>query len=148
MTSFPVWKNNHARFLFADYLRDLEAVLPGVLHPAVRNIKRLPPSDFQYLRSGVGFASAILRRSTCAQLTFSQIKNPGGVAKACHFEQSPAAGLLHVVAVRGNGKYVDAHELPACLCVSVPLCWMLLISSFRPGKLPTISTSPHVLQKN
>src|SRR5947209_4436695 len=121
MASFPVGKDHYARPLLADDTRDLEPVLPRVLNATVGNIERLPPADFQDLCRGFGFASAVLSAPSRAELALGEIEDPGRVTQARHFEQGAAAGLLHVVAVRGNGKNVYAHRSSVHLCVSASL---------------------------
>src|SRR5258707_14233234 len=103
MASLPVGQNHHMRTLLADDLRDLQAVFPRVFDTAVRNIQGLSEADLENLRSLHGFSSAVVGCAARAHLTFSEIENPRPPSALGHLEQRTAAGLLHVVAMRGDG---------------------------------------------
>ena len=82
-------------------------VLEGVLHPAIGNIERPAPSNAQNLARVFGFTRAVFHGAARSHLTAREIEDGGGAAHLRHLQQRAAAGLLHIVAVRGDGKNVD-----------------------------------------
>jgi hypothetical protein len=60
--------------------------------------------DLRRIRS---FSGPVFRRTSCAQFATSEVENPRAMTTFRHLEQCAAAGLFHVIAVRGNGKYVN-----------------------------------------
>src|SRR5208283_3846774 len=55
----------------------------------------------------VSFARTIFHGATCAHLSLGQIEDGGASTALGHLEQSGAAGLLHVVTMRGDGENVE-----------------------------------------
>src|SRR5215831_7409283 len=107
VAALPVGKNHHARPLLANDAGDLDSVGVGILDTPVRNIERLAPRDLQNASSIGGFPGAAFRRAARAQFSLRQIKNAGARTFLSHFQERAAAGLLHIVAVRGNGENVE-----------------------------------------
>ena len=106
MACLPVRKYEHARAQLADDARDLEPVGEGVFDTAIGNVERLPPTNFQDARSLVGLARAVFNGAARAHLALREVEDGGAVSALGHLEQRAAAGLLDVVAVRGDGKNV------------------------------------------
>jgi len=59
------------------------------------------PGNFQDARRLGRFAGAVFGGAARAHFTLREIENAGAVSALGHLEQSSAAGLFHVVAVRG-----------------------------------------------
>src|SRR5215475_14364008 len=110
MASLPVGKYENSRFLFADDGRYFEAVLPGVLDAAIRNIERMPPRNFQNMRRIGGLASSVFRRAASTHFALCEIQNTGAVPPFSHLEQSTAACLFYVIAVRGERENVEGFH--------------------------------------
>ena len=66
-----------------------------------------PPRRAQYFRCVRSLASAIFGAAPRSHLALGQIENPGAVSALRHLEQRAAAGLLHIVAVSGQGKNIE-----------------------------------------
>jgi hypothetical protein len=109
MAAFPVGKNQHARTLLAEDADDLQPVLPGVFDAAVRYVECLPPCDFQNSRRLGRLARAIFGRAAGAHFALREVENAGAVAALGHLEQRAAAGLLYIIAMRGEGENVERH---------------------------------------
>src|SRR3954471_19629941 len=107
MASLPVGKNNDARPRPADHARDFKTIFVGVLYPAVRDVERIAPGSLQDARCFLGFAPAVVGRSTRAHLAARKIKDGGAMPAFSHFEQRAAASLLDVVAVGGDSENVN-----------------------------------------
>ena len=65
------------------------------------------------LAGGFAFGHANLGRAARAHIAGGQIQHAGAIARLGHADQRAAAGLLHVVGVRGDGQYVEAHARAA-----------------------------------
>ncbi len=109
MAALPVRKDDHLRPGLADRARDLQAVLPGVLHAAVRDVERAAPPDAQDARRLFRLARTVLGSAARAQLALGEVEDAGAMAALRHLEQGAAAGLLHVVTVSGDGEDVQVH---------------------------------------
>src|SRR3984957_667809 len=108
MPAFPVGKDHDSRSRLANHARDLQAVLPGVLNPPIRNVERAPPEDAKDLCCIVGFASAIFGGAARAEFALGQVKNPCALPALRRFEQCAAAGLFYVVAVGGDSQNIES----------------------------------------
>jgi hypothetical protein len=93
--------------LLANHSRDLQAIFPGVLYPSVGNVERVSPGSAQDLRGLSGFAGAIFGVAARSHLAPGEIEDSGAVPALRHFEQGPAASLLHVITVSGKGENVE-----------------------------------------
>src|SRR5437588_8021085 len=111
MAALPIGKNHHSRLALAKYRGYLEPILPGVLDASVRNIEGAAPAYLENGGGGIGLASAISGAAARAHFALRQIEDAGAMASLRHLEQRAAAGLLHIVAVRGDGQNIerDAH---------------------------------------
>src|SRR5580704_12783508 len=107
MPSLPIGKNNYPRSRLPDHAGHIQSVLPRVLDPAVRNVESPPPRHPQNLRSVIGLALAVFCRPAGPHLALGQIENAGDLSALRSFQQRPAASLLYIVAVGGDGKDVE-----------------------------------------
>ncbi len=107
MPPLPVRKYYHSRPLLAQHAHNLQPVFPGVLHPPVGNVERLPPRHAQDFRCLRCLAGAIFRAAPRAHLSPGEIENSGAISALRHLQQSAAAGLLYVVTVGGKGKNIE-----------------------------------------
>ncbi len=107
MPPLPVRQNDHPRPRLPNHGGDLQPVLVGVLHAAVGNIERPPPTHAQNPGRVVGLARAIFRRAARPHLAPRQVEDARALSALRSLQQRTAAGLLHVVAVRGNGQDVQ-----------------------------------------
>src|SRR5882672_6087148 len=122
MTALPVGKNDHTRPLFADNAGDFELVFPGVFHAPIGNVQGVAIACSQNSGRVISFASAIIGGSARPHLSLCQVENSGAVAALGHFEQGPAAGLLNVISMRGNGQNIEcgfAHSNSPASMVTV-----------------------------
>src|SRR5438874_5968181 len=116
MAPLPVGKNDYPRPSLPDYARNFQPVLPSVLDATIRNIERLAPRDPEDLRGFYSLALAIFDRSAGSHFAACEVQNAGATTKVGHLEQRSAAGLLHVITMRGNGKYVEWQGGHYCAC--------------------------------
>ena len=107
MAPLPVGKNDYPRPSLPDYARNFQPVLPSILDATVGNIERLAPRNAQDLRSFCSLALAIFGSSARSHLAAGEVENAGAATKVGHLEQGSAAGLFHVITMRGNGKDVE-----------------------------------------
>ena len=107
MPPLPVGQNDHPRPRLPNHASDFQSVLPSVLDPTVRDVERSPPDHAQNLRGIVGLAGAVFGRAARAHLALRQVENARALPALRGFQQRPAAGLLDIVAVRGNGQDVQ-----------------------------------------
>src|SRR3954454_23894861 len=107
MSTLPVGKYHDARFQQANDARDLEAVVPRVLHTPVGDVERVAPSHLQDARSFGGFAPAIVGSAARTHLTACQVEDAGAQPALCMLQQRAATGLLYIVAMSGDGENVD-----------------------------------------
>src|SRR5208337_5596797 len=101
MAPLPERKNQHPRTLLAEYADDLQAILPGIFDAAVRNIESVAPGNFQNARCFGRFAGAVFSGAARPHFALREVEDAGAVSAFGHLEQSSAASLLHIVAVRG-----------------------------------------------
>jgi hypothetical protein len=106
MPSFPVGENQHPRTLFAEYADDLQTIVPGIFDAAVGDIEGVTPGNFQNACRFGGFTGPVFGGAARAHFTLREVEDAGAVSALGHLEQSSAAGLFDVVAVRGQGEYV------------------------------------------
>ena len=111
MPPLPVGQNDHPRPRLPNHGGDLQPVLVGVLDAAVRNVERAPPTHAQNLGRVIGFARAIFRRAPRPHLALRQVEDARALAALRGLQQRAAAGLLYVVAVRGDGQDVQRLEV-------------------------------------
>jgi hypothetical protein len=109
MAPFPIGKNQHARTLLTENTNHLQAILPGILDAAVRNIESLAPGNFQNARRFRGFAAAVVHSSARSHFALRQVEDTGAMSVLGHLEQSSGAGLLNIIAVRSQGENVYGH---------------------------------------
>src|SRR5579864_377348 len=111
MPPLPVGKNDHSRTRLTNHGSDLQSVLPRVLDSPIGNVERPSPAGTKNLRRIVGLALTILGRTARAHLAAREIENASALPALCGFHQRATAGLLHVVAVRGDGKNIQGLAL-------------------------------------
>src|ERR1700682_95341 len=104
MPALPVRQDHDARERLADYGRNLQPVLPCVLHATVRNAEGPTPTYTQDSGGIIRFTGAIVGSAARAHLAWGQVEHAGAVSKLSHLEQRATTGLLHVVAVSGDGE--------------------------------------------
>ena len=109
MASLPVGKNDDARAKPAEDADHGDAILKRVLNGAVGQGERLPPSHAQNARGFFGLAGALLGRAAGSGFALGEIENGSAQAARRHAQQCAAAGLLHVVAMRGDSQDVGAE---------------------------------------
>ena len=107
MPSLPVRQNHHLRTCLANHAGDLQAVLPSVLDTAIGNVECPAPFHAQNVRRVRRFARPIFRGAACAHFPLGQIEDAGALSPLRRLQQRAAAGLLDVVTVCGDGKYVE-----------------------------------------
>ena len=105
--SLPVGQDDDARPRLPNHARDLQTVLPSILDAAVGKIQRPSPIDSQNLCRIIRFAGTIFRRAARAHFTLREVENARALPALRGFQQRAAAGLLDVVAVRGDGQHVQ-----------------------------------------
>src|SRR5579863_696463 len=102
MAALPVRQNNHSWSRLANHARHLQAVLPRVLYAPVRNVEGPAPARAQNLRRIGRLARPIVGGPARPHLALRQVENARALPALRSFQQSAAASLLHVVAMRGN----------------------------------------------
>ena len=73
------------------------------------SVERLTPADAEDACGFFGFAGAVFGGSSGSGFALSQIENGGTEAARGHAQQRAAAGLLHIVAMGGDGQNVGAE---------------------------------------
>src|SRR5664279_3466199 len=114
MAALPVGQDDHARTLLANDAGNLDAVGVVVLDPAIGDVERLAPRHLQDASRINCFAGARFSGAARSQLALRKVEDAGARALRRHLQQRATAGLLHVVAVSGNGEHVEggsAHFL-------------------------------------
>src|SRR5512133_2522049 len=107
MAALPVGENHDAWFQGADHAGDFQAIVPGVLDTAVRDVESVTHTYFQDAGGFGSFAGAIVSGAARSHLAASEVENGGALAAFGGFEQRAAAGLLNVVAVSGDGENIN-----------------------------------------
>ncbi len=107
MAPLPVGQNHHPRPQLAQLANDLDAVVPGVFHPAVGNVERFPPCDTQNARGFLSFAGPLLGGTAGAGFALGQVENGRAQLERMHAQERATAGLLHVVPMGGNGENIN-----------------------------------------
>src|ERR1035437_3136524 len=110
MTALPVGKNQHPRTLFTDYAGDLQTILPGIFDAAVGNIESMAPGNFQDALGLVRFARAVFNVAARPHFALREVQDASAVFALGHLEQSSAAGLFYIIAVRGEGENIEGHR--------------------------------------
>src|SRR5215471_1305802 len=162
MAAFPIGKNHHPRTLFADHAGDFQAILPGVFHAAIGNVQGLPESNLEDPGGVGGFTRAVFGGAARPHFALREVEDPGAQSALRHLEQSAAAGLLHVIAMSGNGQDIQsgsAHSsspvstvtfsLTISRCAAISLmcgstrstCSSMSMKVTTSGNLPPASTS-------
>ena len=108
MPPLPIRQNDHPRPRLTNHARHLQPVLPSILNATVRDVECPPPTHTQNLGSVGGFARAVFRRAARPHLTLRQVEDAGALPALRGFQERTAAGLLDVVAVRGDGQNVES----------------------------------------
>src|SRR5208337_4427090 len=111
MAALPVGKNDYARALLANDAGDLDAVGVGVLDAAIGNVEGFAPCDLQNTRCFGGFGGAALGGAARSQFALREVENAGARALTRHLQQRAATGLLHVVAMGGDGEHVEGGRV-------------------------------------
>src|ERR1022692_1198817 len=106
VTALPVRKNQNARALLAENIRDLEAILPRIFDATVRNIECFAPEHLQDTCCVGSFTGAVFHCAARSHFSAGQIEDAGFVSPLSHLEQGSAAGLFYVIAVGGKGENV------------------------------------------
>ncbi len=75
MPSLPVGQNHHPRPQLAQFTNDLDAVLPGVFHPAVWDIEGPAPVDAQDAGRLLSFPTPVLCGTAGAGLALGQVED-------------------------------------------------------------------------
>src|SRR5438552_7876882 len=107
VAALPVGKNHHPRPLLTDDARDFQPVLPGVFHASVGNSGGVAPGDLQNLGRGFGFGGALLGGAARSHFALRQIEDAGAMSGLRHLQQSAAACLLAIIAMRSDGQHVE-----------------------------------------
>jgi hypothetical protein len=107
MAGGPIGKNDDARTDAAQDGDNLKAILPGIFDAAIGDVEGFAPIHPQDARRFSGFDRTFVSGAARPPLSLGQVQNGGRDAKGAHAEQSAAAGLLHVVAMGGDGKNVS-----------------------------------------
>jgi hypothetical protein len=107
----PVGQNDHPRPQPAQHGDDLQPVLPGIFDAAVGQIERLAPADLEDAGGGRRLLCPLPGRAPRAGLAAGQVEDPGLEAEGAHLQQGAAAGLLHIIAMGGDGQDVDEARL-------------------------------------
>src|SRR5438552_12798242 len=113
VAALPIRKNHHPRPLLTDDARDFQPVLPGIFHACIGNSSRVAPGDLQNLGGRFGFGGALFGRAARSHLALRQIEDAGAISGLRHLQQSAAACLLTIIAMRSDGQHVErrAHCL-------------------------------------
>src|SRR5271166_1362115 len=109
MASLPVRQNHYARASLADHARNFQAIFPGIFDAAIGNIECAAPPYAKNRRCIRGFLRPILSCAAGTHFTLRQIEDAGALAALRGFQQRPAAGLLYVITVRGDGQDVESR---------------------------------------
>src|SRR5579864_546124 len=107
MPALPIGKDDYTRACAPNHTCDLQAVLPRVLYSPVLDVERLPPRHFQNPCRFIRLPLAVFSTAASSHLAASQIENAGAMPALSHLQQGPAAGLLHVIAMRGDRQNVE-----------------------------------------
>src|SRR5947209_20419109 len=110
MAPFPVGQNHDAGPSLANHLRDFKTILPRVIDPSIRDVERLPPLHAHNVRGVFRLAGAVFRAAPGAHLALSEIENSGSLSALHRFQQRTAARLLYIIAMRGNGEYIEGRR--------------------------------------
>jgi hypothetical protein len=70
----------------------------------------MSPRDFQNARRVRRFTRAVFGAAARPHFALRQVEDASSISSICHLEQSSAASLFHVVAVRSQGENVDRHK--------------------------------------
>ncbi len=111
MPPFPVGQDDYPRARLPNHGGDFQPVLLSVLHAPVRNVERPPPTHAKNLGCVIGFARAIFRRAPRPHFALRQVEDAGALPALRSLQQSSAAGLLYIVAVRGDGQDVQRLDV-------------------------------------
>src|ERR1700722_2097220 len=107
MPSLPIRKNDHSRTRFANDAGHLQPILPGIFYAAVGKVERPSPADSKNLGGVICFAGAIFCGAPGPHFSLREIEDASAMPPSRGPQQRPAAGLLYVVAVWGNGQDVQ-----------------------------------------
>ena len=85
---------------------DFDAIFERVCNGAVGQVERLAPAHAENARGFFGFARTFFGGAAGSGFALGQIENGGAQAARGHAQQGAAAGLLHVVAMSGDGQHI------------------------------------------
>ena len=124
VTTLPVRQDDDAGTEAAQNGGDLQAVFERVLYGTIRQVERLAMAHLENSGGGFGLGLAF---GCAAAGTGLRLGSGRGCrcasAKRLLDEQGAAAGLLHVVAVRGDGEDVDVVVMRSLHEVVAQGCW-------------------------
>ena len=113
MARLPVGKNDDAGAQLAQDAHDGDAILKRVFDRAVGQVERLAPAHAENARGFFGLAGALFGGAAGSGFALGQIENRGAQAARRHAQQRSAAGLFHVVAMRGDGQNIGSGNRSA-----------------------------------
>ena len=110
VATLPVGENDDPWAQTTEDGRDLQPISKGVFHVAVGQVERLAMVHAQETGGGIRFGGALGCGTAGATFAPRQVEDAGTPAQGMLHQQSSAAGLFHVVAMRGDGEDVDGGE--------------------------------------
>ena len=109
MAGLPVGKDHDAGTEQAQDADDGDAVFESVFDGAVGQGERLTPANAKNTGGFIGFAGALIGSAAGSGFALGEIENGGAQAARSHAQEGSPAGLLHVVAVSGDGKDIGSE---------------------------------------
>ena len=107
MTPLPIGQNHDPGPQLAQLANNFNAVLPGVFHPAVRDVERFPPCHAENARCFLCFLGTFHCGTAGAGFPLGQVKNRRPQLQRPHAQKGATTGLLHVVPMGGDGENVN-----------------------------------------
>src|SRR4051794_24147400 len=107
MPPLPIGQNHDAWARLPNHRSNLQPVIPGVLDATVRNVQRPPPADAKNVCGIISLAFPIFSAAPRTHFAAREIKDACPLPAFRSLEQRAAAGLLHIVAVRGNSEDIQ-----------------------------------------
>ena len=107
VAGLPVGENDYAGAEKAENADDLETVGEGILDSAIWQVERLTPGDAENAGSFGGFTGAVICSASGSRFPLGEVEDGGAEVARGHAQQGSSAGLFHVVAMCGDGEYVD-----------------------------------------
>jgi hypothetical protein len=78
---------------------DFQTIFPGILHPAIGYIERVPPLHSKNRSCIIGFTLAVFGCSSRAHLTLGQVENAGALSFLRRAKNRSTARLFYVIAM-------------------------------------------------